>query len=362
MIISMKQIFIKIISLFVVIFILAGLFSCQKGIPPQNYMEEEETENPEEETVIQTPAQMENEANGGNGGNTTSTNSNNETVLYKGTITANPELNIRKDANQNSARVGSYKKGEEVSILETKNGWGRTNKGWIKLDYVKQVNATTNSQTSAHNNSTNTTNTTTGTATNAKGIILTALNIRREPTQNSDRVGGYNYGDRVTIVETSNNWGRTDKGWVAMNYVYIEGTKGNNSCNGVVIGNGLNVRSGPGTNYNSVNSLNFGTRVNILQRITIGETDWGCINGGWISLNHVYIDGTEGEGAGEGTCNGNNVNIRSGPGTNYAAVGTADLYDPLKIYCQIELGNMTWGYVECGNIRGWMSMQFANMG
>ena len=171
-------------------------------------------ENPEEQAPIQTPAQMENAANGGN---TTSTNTNNngETVLYKGTITAS-ELNIRKDANQNSARVGAYRRGEEVSILETKSGWGRTNKGWIKLDFVQQVGATSNSQTAAHNNSTTNTNTTTGTATNAKGIILTALNIRKEPTQNSDRVGGYNYGDRVTILETSNNWGRTDKGWVSL--------------------------------------------------------------------------------------------------------------------------------------------------
>ena len=144
--------------------------------------------------------------------------------------------------------------------------------------------------------------------------------------------------------------------------MYLDGTKGNNSGNGVGIGQGRKVRTGPGTNYHSVNSLHYGTRVNILQRITVGDSTWGCINGGWISLNHVYIDGTEADGAGEGTCNGNNVNIRSGPGTNYAAVGTANLNDPIKIYCQIELGDRTWGYVESGNVKGWMSMEYANMG
>ena len=117
------------------------------------------SENPNEEAPIQTPAQMENEANGG----TTSSNNQEETVLYRGTITANPELNIRKDANQNSARVGSYKRGDIVSILETKNSWGRTNKGWIKLDYV-QREGTTNTQTNTNN-----TNNNTSTTTNVKG-------------------------------------------------------------------------------------------------------------------------------------------------------------------------------------------------
>ena len=317
-----------------------------------------------EDTTIQTPAQMENAQNGGT---TTSSNASNSgnSVLYKGTITANPELNIRKEADQYSARVGTYKKGEVVEILETKNGWGRTNKGWISLTFVSQgtnANTQTNSATQNHNNTNNNTTNSTGTATNVKGIILTELNIRKEASQNSDRVGGYSYGDRVTILETSGNWGRTDKGWVSLTYVYQDGTQGSNGCKGVVIGNGLNVRSGPGTNYQSVNSLGFGTRVNILQRITLGDVTWGCINGGWISLDHVYIDGTEGVGAGEGTCNGNNVNIRSGPGTTYAAVGTANLNDYIKIYAQIEMGNITWGYVERGNVKGWMSMQYANMG
>ena len=29
-----------------------------------------------------------------------------------------------------------------ITILETKNGWGRTNKGWVKLEYVN-TNSTT---------------------------------------------------------------------------------------------------------------------------------------------------------------------------------------------------------------------------
>ena len=307
--------------------------------------------NTEETKPIQTPAQMEN-----NQGNTTPNNTTSGSS-YRGTITANPELNIRREPNQGSTVVGAYKRNTQVTILETKNGWGRTEKGWISLQYVSQSGGSTNTNTNTNTNN-NTTTTTGGT----KGIILTELNIRKEASQNSDRVGGYKYGDRVTIQETSNGWGRTDKGWISLNYVYQDGTTGTNACKGVVVGEGLNVRSGPGTQYDRVNSLGFGTRVSILQRIDVGDTTWGCINGGWISLDHVYIDGTEADGAGIGSCSGNNVNVRSGPGTNHGAVGTANNGDTLTIYTQIEIGNTTWGYVEVNNVKGWMSMAYANMG
>ena len=57
------------------------------------------------------------------------------------------------------------------------------------------------------------------------------------------------------------------------------------------------------------------------------------------------------------------ANVRSGPGTNYDSVGSANKYDAITIYTQIEFseGNV-WGYVAKGNIKGWMSMQYANMG
>ena len=53
-----------------------------------------------------------------------------------GEITADPALNIREKPKASSAAVGNYPSGEIVTLLETKNGWGRTDKGWIHMDYV----------------------------------------------------------------------------------------------------------------------------------------------------------------------------------------------------------------------------------
>ena len=55
---------------------------------------------------------------------------------FFGEITAEPALNIREKPKASSAVVGNYPSGETVTILETKNGWGRTDKGWIHMDYV----------------------------------------------------------------------------------------------------------------------------------------------------------------------------------------------------------------------------------
>ena len=56
------------------------------------------------------------------------------------TVTADC-LRVRVSASTSAKIVGYYYQGEKVTILETKqsNGtpWGKTNKGWISMDYVK---------------------------------------------------------------------------------------------------------------------------------------------------------------------------------------------------------------------------------
>ena len=245
-----------------------------------------------------------------------------------------------------------------ATILETSNGWGRTDKGWVSLNYVSF--GTTTGTTNTGN--TGTTGTTTGTTTTTggtKGVVTaTQLNIRESAATTANRAGSYSYGDRITILETSNGWGRTDKGWVSLNYVYQDGTTGTKTAKGLVTGTTLNVRSGPGTKYDSVKSYGNLTRVNILEQIKIGNTTWGCTKDGWISLDYVYIDGTTGDGAGTGTVSGSNVNIRSGPGTNYDVVGSYSQGDSVEIYAQFTINNTVWG---CTN-KGWVSMDYVEVG
>ena len=56
------------------------------------------------------------------------------------TVTSNT-LNIRSGAGTSNAKVGQYKKGDQIVIYEEKTvgtqSWGRTDKGWVCMDYVK---------------------------------------------------------------------------------------------------------------------------------------------------------------------------------------------------------------------------------
>ena len=114
-----------------------------------------------------------------------------------GTVTTN-DLNVRTGPDTSFKRISSYMEEDSVQILAIVNGWGYTEKGWISMMYVElpePVYAT-------------------GSAT-----VTVGLNIREEPDPSAEKVDAYREGDRVTIMEVKNGWGRTDKGWINLDYV-----------------------------------------------------------------------------------------------------------------------------------------------
>ena len=99
--------------------------------------------------------------------------------------------------------------------------------------------------------------------------------------------------------------------------------------------------------------------MNILERLQIGDTWWGCTDKGWISLGYVYIDGTKGDYSGTGTVIGDGVNVRSGPGTNYDSVGSKNYGDDIEVFHQIQVGDTWWGCIGSGK---WICMDYVGMG
>lgn len=305
----------------------------------------------------QNPTQEDTSTPAGNNSAEPTQPSDNNTENIKGVINTNG-LNIRSEPI-NGKIQGSYNKGDVVTILEVRNGWGRTNKGWIKMDYVNTTGDTANNNTTTNNNNNSTNNAGNGSTTvQFKGIVTASeLNIRSSASTEGTRVGSLSYGTRVEILERSGNWGRTKDGWISLDYVYQDGTTGKKTANGIVTGSNLNIRSGPGTGYASVGSMNAGDRVNILEQITIGDTTWGCTSKGWISLQYVYVDGTGTGNNKLATVTGDNLNIRSGPGTNYGAVGSLSKDEVVTILYQVTVGDTTWGNID----RGWIAMQYVSV-
>lgn len=103
-----------------------------------------------------------------------------------------------------------------------------------------------------------------------------------------------------------------------------------------VTGNSVNIRSGPGTTYAVAGRANRGDKYRLLGK----SGDWYKIevNGGsaWITGQYTSISPgavsrgpltDTGGSADWAVINGTNVNIRSGPGTNYSVVSTASRGD-----------------------------------
>lgn len=120
---------------------------------------------------------------------------------------------------------------------------------------------------------------------------------------------------------------------------------------GMVTADELNVRKGPGTNYDAIGQVYFNTRVAIYAR----NGKWGQTKDGWISLNYVYIDGQPGNVTdGAGTITGDYVNIRSGPGTAYGVLRTTRQGDRVTILHKVTINGTDWGCTS----NGWICLDY----
>ena len=113
-------------------------------------------------------------------------------------IVAADELNVRTGPDTSFKRVASYYEEDSIELLALVNGWAYTEKGWVSMIYVDLPEPVY----------------TTGSAT-----VTIGLNIREEPDADSQKVDTYREGDRIVILEVKDGWGRTDKGWINLDYV-----------------------------------------------------------------------------------------------------------------------------------------------
>ena len=59
--------------------------------------------------------------------------------MSKYTVTPSIGVNIRSGPGTGYGKVGAYPMGTVVDVLEARDGWGRTDKGWVSLAYLETV-------------------------------------------------------------------------------------------------------------------------------------------------------------------------------------------------------------------------------
>ncbi len=213
---------------------------------------------------------------------------------WEGKVTAS-KLNIRKTPG--GRYLGYYVRGTKVTILEkqTVNGteWGKTDKGWISMDYVELTEseppATEPPVTEPPVTEPPVTEppVTEPPVTQWEGkVTASKLNIRKTP--GGQYLGYYVRSTKVVILEKQTvngiEWGKTDKGWISMDYVELAAPPVT-QWEGKVTASTLNIRKTPGGQY--LGYYVRGTKVTILEKQTVNGTEWGKTDKGWISLDYV---------------------------------------------------------------------------
>ena len=115
----------------------------------------------------------------------------------------------------------------------------------------------------------------------------------------------------------------------------------------------LNIRSGPGTGYARIGKLSKGTEVTILEtldgwyKITDGKLT------GYGSADYVSSEGV----AQQGIVLAGPLNVRSGPGTGYARVGSLKLGSTVDILSSSN----GWYQISTGKLTGYVSGQYVSI-
>ena len=137
-------------------------------------------------------------------------------------------------------------------------------------------------------------------------VTGSGVNLREGPGTNYSILAVLSSGTALKRTGTTdNNWTRVEyqgkEGYLSNAFVSAEEPKGTPAAtpapgdvtpaeDTVIITESANLRTGPGTGYNSVGTLNEGDEVIIHFILKVGDTSWGNIDKGWVCMDYVDLD------------------------------------------------------------------------
>ncbi|NLO07810.1 MAG: SH3 domain-containing protein [candidate division WS1 bacterium] len=263
-------------------------------------------------------------------------------------------LNVRSGPGTERDLIGSLSKGTKVHVTAFSNNWcwaklpdGRW--GWIAewllqfsadkgRNLAEQAGLSSGSSSSSSSSSSNP----------PAWISADTVNVRSGPGTHYDSRGKLNRGDKVFIVEKRSGWSKCRTpggfGWIRDDLLDRNADRGraqsgsssggssSSSAKGYVNGEGVRLRSGPGTNYEIRARLVKGQTLYVTER----RGEWMKVNvhgggNGWIHSDLVKLEGSSGSGSSSGSrssstsssaasakgfVSGDRVHLRAGPSLN----------------------------------------------
>lgn len=293
-----------------------------------------------------------------------------ETVIATGKVVNCTMLRVRSGPGTHNIQVGALATGSAVDIyaMTSVGGqtWGKIPQGWICMIYIQLDPVTSDSDE----------------VVLGKVVNCTSLRVRSGAGTSYNQVSALEAGTLVEITQTvtvgSQTWGKISSGWICMEYIsrvsssekeepsdkdenpgaVPEKPEETKAQTGIIKGTDeLRVRSGPGTGYPQVGTLNRGDVVVIQETIRVGSATWGRIQKGWISLYYVQLaEGRVPSGSFVGTVNTPQLKIRAGAGTSYEILGIYGKGSQVVILATTQVNGVTWGKTD----KGWISLDYVN--
>lgn len=199
-----------------------------------------------------------------------------EPVVLEGIITRST-LYVRSGPSSDHEKVTEYKAGDHVVIHEIQKSesgtkWGRSKDGWMNIAYIYTPGAIGGDHGFA--------------------VVVKDEALLFEKLGSRDRcVGKLDKGKRVELLECitikGETWGYCNGSWVSTKDLYVEGSEGENACDGVVTAGTLNVRRGPSTKFEKVTTFKKGREVHVYEQFYLNGTTWGYVGKGWVSMEYI---------------------------------------------------------------------------
>lgn len=222
------------------------------------------------------------------------------TTTWTGKVIAD-ELLIRKGPGLENSVVGWLVEGTKVTITERKMGgsleWGKIDRGWICLKYVRFDTTSTGSSSGTTPSTPSTPAPETPKTVTGTVKVNDYLRIRANAGTSYGILGYLKPNTKVTITEQKSvngtPWGKIDKGWICMDYVVLDSQSSSGSTTtqkvtGTVTADCLHIRKDAGTNNSIVGYLYYGNKVEILEtkKAADGST-WGRVSKGWVHMGYI---------------------------------------------------------------------------
>ena len=287
--------------------------------------------------------------------NSNTNNSINNNTQSNIAIVNTDGLNFRNGAGTSYSIIKVLNKGEKVEVISESNGWSKVKHdsrlGYVASQYIDK--ATTNYT--------------------IKEVNTDGLNVRTGPSTSYATIGKLNKGTRVEVISESAGWSKINynnkTAYVSSGYLKAvststpdtkpEDTTQQYKEIKVVNTDGLNVRKGPSTSYESIGKIDKGTSVEV-----ISESDgWSKINykntTAYVATRYLDKKSTNTEDTTQQykeikVVNTDGLNVRKGPSTSYESIGKIDKGTSVEVISESD----GWSKINYKNTTAYVATRY----